>query len=45
MIAPKDEKIRIILFKIYFSLFRKVITSKEIKKPAKTKKDRSKSKQ
>ena len=29
MIAPKDEKVRLILFKIYFSLFKKVVTSKE----------------
>jgi hypothetical protein len=48
MVAPKDEKVRIILFKIYFSLFRKVVSTpkdktKEVKEVVK--KDRTKSKQ
>ena len=45
MIAPRDEKVRLVLFKIYFSLFRKVVTAKEEKvQPKKVKKDRAKSK-
>ncbi len=48
MVAPSDEKVRIMLFKIYFSLFRKVVSTpkpekKNTKKPEK-KKDRTKSK-
>lgn len=47
LVAPKDEKVRMILFKIYFSLFKKIVTTKNTdKKPKVTvKKDRNKSKQ
>lgn len=31
MVAPKDEKVRILLFKIYFSLFKKIVRSDEKK--------------
>lgn len=45
MIAPKDEKVRIMLFKIYFSLFRKVVSTPSKKdKKVEIKKDRTKSK-
>lgn len=31
LVAPKDEKVRILLFKIYFSLFKKIVGSDEKK--------------
>jgi len=29
MVAPKDEKVRIVLFKIYFGLFQNIVSAKE----------------
>lgn len=43
MVAPKDEKVRTMLFRIYFSMFQKIIKS-EPQQPVKFKKDRTKSK-
>eukprot|EP00347_Sterkiella_histriomuscorum_P015659 403356183 len=51
MVAPKDEKVRILLFKIFFSLFKKIVGSEEKKDLEKEKaqipqkKDRTKSKE
>ena len=54
MVAPKDEKVRVMLLRIYFSLFKKMLNSEELNGeggeegtagvPATVKKDRSKSK-
>ncbi len=45
MVAPKDEKVRVMLFRIYFSLFKKILkTEKDETKEEEVKKDRSKSK-
>ena len=46
MVAPKDDKVRLMLLRIYFSLFRKVLKNdEESKAEVIVKKDRSKSKQ
>jgi hypothetical protein len=46
MVAPKDDKVRLMLLRIYFSLFRKVLKNdEESKAEIIVKKDRSKSKQ
>jgi hypothetical protein len=46
MVAPKDDKVRLMLLRIYFSLFRKVLKNdEESKAEIVVKKDRSKSKQ
>ena len=50
LVAPKDEKVRIILFRIYFSLFKKIVKTevKPVEKeivPVVVKKDRTKSKE
>lgn len=29
MVAPKDEKVRLMLFRIYFSLFKKILKTEE----------------
>ena len=45
LVGGKDEKVRLMLFKIYFSMFRKILENKEKPgKPEKGKKDRTKSK-
>ena len=46
MVAPKDDKVRLMLLRIYFSLFRKVLKNdEESKAEIIVKKDRSKSEQ
>ena len=46
MVAPKDEKVRLMLLRVYFSLFRKILKNdEEPKEPQVVKKDRTKSKQ
>jgi hypothetical protein len=46
MAAPKDDKVRLMLLRIYFSLFRKVLKNdEESKAEIVVKKDRTKSKQ
>ncbi len=46
MVAPKDDKVRLMLLRIYFSLFRKVLKNdEESKAELVVKKDRTKSKQ
>jgi len=46
MVAPKDDKVRLMLLRIYFSLFRKVLKNdEESKAEIVVKKDRTKSKQ
>jgi hypothetical protein len=48
MVAPKDEKVRLMLLKTYFSMFRKILGEEEKKegeeKKVEVKKDRTKSK-
>lgn len=45
MVAPKDEKVRVMLFRIYFSMFKKILkTEKDEQKVEEVKKDRTKSK-
>lgn len=45
MVAPKDEKVRLMLFRIYFSLFKKILKTEEVEAPPEEiKKDRNKSK-
>ena len=45
MVASKDEKVRVILFRIYFSLFKRILkTEKDDEVVEEIKKDRSKSK-
>jgi hypothetical protein len=48
MVAPKDERVRVMLLRIYFALFKKLLKtdekSIEEKKATEPKKDRSKSK-
>jgi len=47
MVAPKDDKVRLMLLRIYFALFRRVLKNdEEAKEAAKAppKKDRTKSK-
>jgi hypothetical protein len=39
MVAPRDEKVRILLFKIFFSLFKKIVKSDEKKEFDKQKAD------
>lgn len=53
MVAPKDEKVRLMLLRTYFSLFRKILGEEQAKEAdeaaksaaAAVKKDRTKSKQ
>ena len=48
MVAPKEEKVRVMLLRIYFSLFKRILKtdekSLEEKKVVEVKKDRTKSK-
>lgn len=47
MVAPKDERVRVMLLRIYFSLFKKLLKTDNKSQEAKTvepKKDRNKSK-
>ena len=42
LVAPKDEKVRLMLFKIYFSLFKKIVGSDEKKELDKKKAEEAK---